>query len=604
MPVPTLRVLPACLLLAATMSAQTGSGSGSDPADPQQPTNPLQEPVKPPETETSKPKAAEFNVSGVSGAEDQTLGEVKLMTRYTELGGDTTRSFRVPGSNNLAEFNFFTDRHFTGNHRFQLLTSFRATDDQSIDPERLSIQKAYLRIFSPKDEIIFGDSLVNYSRLSFNQNIRGVNFSIKLNDTWKVSAVGGVFIDRYGSLYKDLVGRPFLAAVIGGRVEATVFNRDSKLGFNLSDSRDQLFSLPAAPVGTVPFPANNTVSSVDLKLNTRRGLRLEAEFAGSFTDFDSRPSPGCAAPCNLDMPQPTFNGNQSDWGFRTEGSYRHKRLTFRGSYVRYEPNFASINARQIADLQDFVFRTSYEVTGWLTAEGTLRRSNNDLKDQLLFETRLWGPEARFTFHDLPFYRRAVFEVGYRHRDVEASNLSINRFVRIPYAEFSLPVRSTFLTIGYERRQAVDMADAAQSSNTDRAYAGLRGVYDWGSWHINPAFRFEFERQTGRPRITQIPSDPTLDHDNNRLATATLFVEAPRYFVIEGAFRSSSATIFGPSGFRRPAYKAALTYKIRNDENLRFTFGFERNNNFFFTSPNYDERMWSGTLLYRFGRRGQ
>lgn len=36
----------------------------------------------------------------------------------------------------------------------------------------------------------------------------------------------------------------------------------------------------------------------------------------------------------------------------------------------------------------------------------------------------------------------------------------------------------------------------------------------------------------------------------------------------------------------------------------FTFSFERNNNFYFTSPNYDERVWSGSLLYRFGRRGQ
>ena len=74
--------------------------------------------------------------------------------------------------------------------------------------------------------------------------------------------------------------------------------------------------------------------------------------------------------------------------------------------------------------------------------------------------------------------------------------------------------------------------------------------------------------------------------------------------MEGAFRSSSATIFGPNGYSRPSYRAAITHKIRNDENTIFTFGFERYSNFYFTTPNYDERVWSGTLVYRFGRRGQ
>jgi len=54
---------------------------------------------------------------------------------------------------------------------------FRATDDQSIDPTHNSLQKGYLRIYGPRDEYIFGDALVNFSYLSFNQNIRGVDTS-------------------------------------------------------------------------------------------------------------------------------------------------------------------------------------------------------------------------------------------------------------------------------------------------------------------------------------------------------------------------------------------------------------------------------------------
>ena len=84
------------------------------------------------------------------------------------------------------------------------------------------------------------------------------------------------------------------------------------------------------------------------------------------------------------------------------------------------PNFASINARQIADLQDMLFRVSYDALPWMTVDGTMRRNNNDLKDQLPFQSTIWGPEGRLIFHDLSFYRRASLEVGYRHRIIDGS----------------------------------------------------------------------------------------------------------------------------------------------------------------------------------------
>jgi hypothetical protein len=171
---------------------------------------------------------------------------------------------------------------------------------------------------------------------------------------------------------------------------------------------------------------------------------------------------------------------------------------------------------------------------------------------------------------------------------------------------------------------------------------VRFIYDIGNWEFNPSLRYELERQSHRPAICDFPSpiapattnpagtqcsvflDPRLFRDSNRLGSANLYVQAPRWIILELAFRASTATLTSvtpatnpatgfalpppfpatPNGFSRPAYRGALSYKINNDENMVFTFGFERNNNFYFTSPNYDERVWSGTLLYRFGRRGQ
>jgi len=616
--------------LGVAQSSPQSSDAGQPTAPGQQPQNPLQEPAKPSEAEANKPKAATFEVGQAATAgQDQDLGEIRLMTRYTEIGGDLTRSFRVKGLNNLAEFNYFMDHRFLVTRRIQALSMYRGTDDSSIDPERNSLQKAYVRIFGPRDEYILGDALVNFSRLTFNQNIKGLTFTEKLGADWKFSGVGGVFIDRYGSLFKEfsaLPGRPYQSVVSGGRLEFTPM-RDSAVGFNFSTGADRVGTLrhtaffdpqlqqwipnPPGFPDTAPQPVDNKVASIDAKFQFPVGLRVDSEFAYSVTNFDRR----CAAPCNTangDL-QRGF-GDLEDWGARAEASWRHKKLNLRGSYVRYEPNFLSINARQIADLQDFLGRAGYDLTGWLTVDGTVRRSNNDLRQQLAFQTTLWGPEARFIFHDLPFGGHSTFEVGYRHRDVQGSNGSIDRFVRIPFAEINVPYRSTFFTVGYERRQAQDNipANAGQISNTDRVYVGLRGVYDLGGWHINPSLRYELERQSHRPNLNCAPSATCtpalilrLDRDSNRLGTAGFFIEAPKWFILELAFRDSSATIFGPSGYSRPSYKAQATYKIGNDENHLFILGFERNNNFYFLPQNpYDERVWSATIVYRFGKRAQ
>jgi len=656
-----LAVLWCSVALAAIVVAQNppppSGDSGQQQNQPQPPQNPLQ---TPPTTtpEQPKPSAATFELgSAASSGKDQELGELRLMTRYTQIHGDETKSFLVPGENDLAEFNYFLDRHFLDTRRIQVLGMFRGTDDQSIDPTHNSLQKGYLRIYGPRDEYIFGDALVNFSYLSFNQNIRGVDTSWKLGDSWKLTTVGGVYIDRWNSIWQDVPGRPYLASLAGSRLEYHI-NKRSTLGFNFSFSKDNVGTLPPAPLGTAPQPADNIVGSIDLKTQFRWGLRLSAEYAYSFTDFDIRTPFGganlpCATnvpPCDTRMPEPGI-GTQSDWGARTEASYRWHKLTLRGSFVRYQPNFTSVNARQINDLQDGIFRASYELTHFLTLDGTVRRSNNNLRDQLTamptgYETVLWGPEMHFTLHNLGFYRRAVLEFGYRDREVQGTrpmrpNLDpciptsktvtttcVDQFSRMPFAELSVPYHTTYVTLGYELRHMVDNIDATQSAQIHRAYAALRGLYDWGGWHINPNFRFELERQG---HVAQCPPgvanpscfvlgnrfdqcDPLLStcylqtYDSNRLDTAALLVEAPRWFIFELGFRATTATIFGPSGYSRPSYRAALTYKIANDENKVLIFSFLRNNYFFLTPPgltpitDYDERQFGMTFVYKFGKR--
>jgi hypothetical protein len=193
---------------------------------------------------------------------------------------------------------------------------------------------------------------------------------------------------------------------------------------------------------------------------------------------------------------------------------------------------------------------------------------------------------------------------------------VDQSVRMPYGELSVPVHTTYLTLGYELRGMVDNIDPAQSEHVHRVYAALRGIYELGGWHISPNFRFELERESQRPNQDLGPCNPALGlqdpclltYDSNRLDTAAIQAEAPRWFIFELGYRATTATIFGPSGYSRPSYRAALTYKIRNDENMVLIFSFLRNSYFFLTPANltpitdYDERQMGVTFVYKFGKR--
>ena len=107
--------------------------------------------------------------------------------------------------------------------------------------------------------------------------------------------------------------------------------------------------------------------------------------------------------------------------------------------------------------------------------------------------------------------------------------------------------------------------------------------------------------------------------------ASVFIDAPKYFAFESIYRVVGATLFAeclqvaggppcnpflaaapgttlllPSGFRRPAFRAALTVKILNSEDRFIVFAVDRNtNSFALTGRDFDERVVSVTLVYRF-----
>ena len=483
-------------------------------------------------------------------------GRLYLELRYnvdgTDIQGNKDRSFLHPGINHTAELSFFTNDQVWGTRRLEILAVGRYTDNPQVDPQRNSLQRAYVRLQGPSFEVNLGDALVNFSRLTFNQNVKGLTLSKKIEPHLKFTGTVGFFIDRWGSLYTDYTafrdlagppnplapGKPYSRFVAGTRLEQQ-FGRSSWIALNWSHGKDLQQSLPGAtlacedtitgiiairPLSTGclpgeveipgfrrPFPeaVNNDVISADTKLSFNPiKLDMRGEFAYSWTS-GGKPPAG-ADPTNFACASisPVFGAdvldarcfaNQvGDWAGRFEAQERIKKLNWRVDYSRFQPNFFSSNARQIRDLQDFTVRGEYELTRSISVVGMWRRSNDNLNGQRSFTNVVRAPEGRLIFRDLPFYRKMSLEVGYRERNLDTPGNpdaldAQKRSTRIPFLSLIVPTHTGNFTFDYEHRHEINAIVRQLSTDTDRFAIGYRGHYSWNGWLFSPTARFELER---------------------------------------------------------------------------------------------------------------
>jgi hypothetical protein len=312
---------------------------------------------------------------------------------------------------------------------------------------------------------------------------------------------------------------------------------------------------------------------------------------------------------------------KADWGARFDSSTRKGPFFLKTTFTRLEPDFLSLNARQLADLQDIGVRGGFDLGSHVTVEGAYRQTSNNLRGIRTDGTTTFRvPEVRVSLRQVPGLGRSIFDVGYRVREQEGPKIAGQTFVqdkttKIPFVEASIPLGSTLISAGYEHRDNHDGHFADQSSGTNRIYGSLRSIFDIKGWQISPNFRYEIERE-----LFILVNGA----NDNRSILASLYVDAPKYFVLEMVYRQVGATLFSqcltsgtdfcqslraipagtvvllPSGFGRPAYRAALTYKIRNSEDRTIIFSFDRNQNYFaLPDRNFSERVIAVTLLWRF-----
>jgi hypothetical protein len=610
--------------------------------------------------------------SGPAAEPGQTYVELKYNVDGTDLQGNTTRSFLHQGINHTAELSYFFNLPVLDIRRIEFLAVGRYTNNPQADPERNTLQRFYARMSGPTFEANAGDYLVNYTRLTLNQNIRGLNVWKNVTPKWRLTGSVGFFTDRWGSLYRDFTffrdirtttldpstpAKPYSRLVGGARIERKV-TRTGWFAANWSHAADLRQSLPdafttcidangtrtvvplatpcASPSGPMEMElpnarrpglqqADNDVVSLDSRLDYEPAhLTSSFEYAYSWTVGGQPPSDATATNFICASQAPVkggavldarcFSGRVRDYAARGEIGERVKKLSWHADYVRFQPNFFSANARQIQDLQEVGVRGDYRFIRQMTLTAGWRRSEDNLNGRRDFTNLVRAPEVRLTFQELPFYRRLVLDFGYRERDIEATGHPQRtelqkRLAKIPFSSVTLPFGHTRLSFDYEHRHEADAVVNNLTTDTDHFGFGLRGDYSWNLWEFSPNVRMELERLNKNIPGSPVPMFATSSgffeaFDSNRSYTAGFLLEAPRHWRLEAEFREFNSVILSPlqptistslfanQGFKRPSWRAAVTYKIANDENKRITLFYLRTNNFF--EPGFQMALFPGT----------
>lgn len=554
-----------------------------------------------------------------SNGENQQFYEIRVNVNNTEISPNprdtqgVPLSFLTPGKNVTADFTIFQDQNF-GTNRLQFLSIVRSNNDPRVDPEQNSLQRGYLRLMTPNSEWTLGDALVSYSRLTYNQNIKGLSVARKFGAHFRLLANAGEFTDRWGSLWKDyLLGKPYNRVIAGARAEF-ILSKDKIIGVNFSHGRDLENSIRPDLQQFGLIPMKNEVGSIDARLTFHRIFSVDGELAYSATNLDAR----------------LYRDYRKDYGGRLDTNLRAGRFFLRTNYVRLMPTFLALNARQLADLQDIMVRGGVNVSDNITVEGTYRRTNNNLNNQRPEGTTVFTvPEGRVLFRRLPGLGRTILDVGYRERQQSGpvrqtdpmKGAAESRNVPTPFVQVSVPFGSTLISVGWERRINNNSVLPSEKTTANNWSGSLRSNLSAGGWHFSPMFRYELETEDFLS---------VYGINTNRSMLASAYLDAPRYFSFDASYRLLGASLFAectqlpggppcnpllpsvpsttgvtmllPSGYRRPAFHVAVTYKLGNNEDRFLVLSFDRNINVFaLPGRDFRERIVAITFVYRMRR---
>ena len=186
--------------------------------------------------------------------------------------------------------------------------------------------------------------------------------------------------------------------------------QNKTIALNFSEGHDLIGSIRGDLVAGL-IGVNNQILSVDTKMDFGRYFGLDGELAWSATNP------------NIQQQHVTLG----DWAGRLDTRYRRGIFSLRTNYTRMEPNFLSVNARQLADLQDAGVNISTDLGTHVTMEESFRYTSNNLDHVRPEGTTIFKvPEVRFSFRQIPHLGRTLLDAGYRERRQTGPYLSTDR----------------------------------------------------------------------------------------------------------------------------------------------------------------------------------
>lgn len=510
----------------------------------------------------------------------QFTGENRLLFYNNRVTGAQERSFLKRGTSFVEELDLGFTHQFENDMRFEAALGARLTDDETVDRERASLQRFYLKLSGITFEATVGDAMANFSQYTLTQNIRGLSawkdFSI-LEGT-RVSVVAGLIKARWEELWKDIQGETYTKYVEGVRLEQRITDKFS-LSLNAVTLKDDTGSLPDSKPGetaTAVSPIENHVGSLEFSFRPSRDFRLDGEAATSWLDANLKDSEAV---------------KKSDQAYRLDTRFRVGSVRVGGGYNRIEPDYYSAGAMTTADLEEYYAKAEIDVAQPLLIGAAYRNSWDNVKNQKEFRTKAAKPEAFFLLTAIP---GVSLEGRYKEIQTTASDGKEDKTTKTASGNLSWQLGPARLSLSYEDRKKEDAIDPTREGNGYLATSRLDLQLGGEKLSFTPHVGYDREQdKTATVKSTQ------------QTTYGGLILEVPSMIALELAYRrwDTDTTELGLDTIRSEA-KAEIRYSLFGNPSRTLALAYvERDYEFEKTgatsSMGYTEKRVEGRFNYRF-----
>ena len=509
-------------------------------------------------------------------------GENRLMIYSNSVKGAQDRSFLKRGVSFIEELDLSLAHQFENDMRFEAALGARLTDDDTVDRERASLQRFYMKLSGITFEAVLGDAMANFTQYTLMQNVRGLSVykDFAILEGTRVSLIAGLIKNRWEELWKDIDGETYTKYVEGIRLEQRITN-SLTINLNAVTFKDDTGSLPDPKPGETPttaLPVENHVGSVEFLFRPSRDFRLDGEAATSWLDTNTASSEAT---------------KKSDQAYRLDTRFRLGPVRIGGGYNRIEPDFFSAGAFSSADLEEYYAKAEIDVAQPLIIGAAYRDSWDNVKGQEEFRTKVAKPEAFFLFSGIP---GVSLEGRYKEIQTTASDGKEDKTTKTTSGNFSWQLGPARLSLSYEDRKREDAIDPSREGKGSLATS-------------------RFDLQLGGEKLTFTPH-VGYDREEDKI-TATgaktvqqttyggLMLEVPSKAALELSYRhwDTETTEVGLDTVRSEGKAEVRYYLFGNPSRVLALAYIERDYEFEKNAPTssmgYTEKRIEGRFNYRF-----